>query len=99
MANKSSEHSNYQERIPSAPAPIASSARDGLVKARSEARKYLPNAVRLLAGIAFAETSEASLFTRAQCTRQIVEIAGAIPQASPVAPAPLHDGEEHEGHA
>jgi hypothetical protein len=98
MVSKASEHSNDRDRIPSAPAPIAGSARGGLEQARSEARKYLPNAVRLLAGIAFAETSEASLHTRALCTRQIVEIAGVIPQASPVAPAPLDDGVEHDGH-
>jgi hypothetical protein len=99
MANKPSERSKRAEHVPSAPTPIATSARDGLEQARSEARKFLPNAVRLLAGIAFSESSEASLHTRALCTRQIVEIAGVIPQATPTAPAPLHDGVEHEGHA
>jgi hypothetical protein len=99
MANKSSEHSSYPARIPGAPAPIANSARDGLEQARVEARKFLPNAVRLLSGIAFSESSEASLHMRMLCTRQIVEIAGIVPAPAPAAPAPLHDDVEHEGHA
>jgi hypothetical protein len=54
--------------------------------AREEARRYLPDAVRLLAGIAFAPDSEAALHTRMLCAKQLVEIAGVIPQATPSAP-------------
>lgn len=60
MAKDPSERRSHPERVPSAPAPVAASARDGMELAREEARCYLPDAVRLLAGIAFAPDSEAA---------------------------------------
>jgi hypothetical protein len=63
--------------------------------ARELARRYLPDTVRLLAGIAFAPDTEAGLHTRMMCARSLVEIAGVIPQATPEPPAqplPPHEG-------
>jgi hypothetical protein len=57
---------------------------------RALARCYLPDAVRLFAGIAFASDSEAALHTKMLCAKEIVAIAGVIPQATPTAPQP-HD--------
>jgi hypothetical protein len=48
------------EPIPAAPAPSAASAAEGMERARDMARKYLPDVVRLHAGVAFAPDSEAS---------------------------------------
>jgi hypothetical protein len=53
---------------------------------RALARRYLPDAVRLFAGIAFAPDSEAALHTRMLCAKEIVAIAGVIPQATPAPP-------------
>jgi hypothetical protein len=46
---------------------------------RAMARRYLPDAIRLLAGVAFGPDSEAALYTRVLCAKEIVAIAGAIP--------------------
>ena len=47
-------------------------------RARALARRYLPDAARLLAGIAFAPDSEAALHTTMLCAKEIVAIAGVI---------------------
>jgi hypothetical protein len=52
---------------------------------RAMARRYLPDAIRLLAGVAFGPDSEAA-YTRVLCAKEIVAIAGAIPQATPAPP-------------
>ena len=74
------------ERFPVAPLPSAKSASEGMENTRALARRYLPDAVRLLAGIAFAPDSEAALHTRMLCVKEIVAIAGVIPQATPAPP-------------
>ena len=74
------------ERVPTAPSPSAASAADGMESTRALARRYLPDAVRLLAGIAFAPDSEAALHTRMLCAKEILAIAGVIPQATPSPP-------------
>jgi hypothetical protein len=74
------------KRTPAAPAPAASCALEGMDSTRALARRYLPDAVRLLAGIAFASESEAALHTRMLAAKEIVAIAGAIPQATPTPP-------------
>jgi hypothetical protein len=74
------------ERVPVAPQPSAKSAPEGMENTRTLARRYLPDAVRLLAGIAFAPDSEAALHTRMLCAKEIVAIAGVIPQATPAPP-------------
>ena len=63
---------------------------DGMESTRAMARRYLPDAMRLLAGIAFAPDSEAALHTKMLCAKEIVAIAGVIPQATPAPPQP-HD--------
>jgi hypothetical protein len=73
---------------PAAPTPAAKSALEGMDSTRVLARRYLPDAVRLLAGIALAPDSEAALHTKMLAAKEIVAIAGAIPQAVPGAPAP-----------
>jgi hypothetical protein len=55
-------------------------------RARALARCYLPDTVRLLAGIALAPDSEAALHSRMLAAKTIVEIAGVIPQATPAPP-------------
>jgi hypothetical protein len=57
-------------------------------RARALARRYLPDLVRLLAGIALASDSEAALHTRMLCAKELGTIAGVIPQATPVTPTP-----------
>ena len=42
---------------------------------RPLARRYLPNAVRLYAAIAFASDSEAALHTKYLCAKELVAIA------------------------
>ena len=58
---------------------------------RAAARRYLPDAMRLFAGIAFASDSEAALHTKYLAAKEIVAIAGVIPQATPAPPPPPHD--------
>jgi hypothetical protein len=55
-------------------------------RTRLLARRYLPDVVGLLAGIALAPDSEAALHTKMLCAKEIVAIAGAIPQATPAPP-------------
>ena len=74
------------EHVPTAPSPSAASAAEGMENTRAMARCYLPDAARLLAGIAFASDSEAALHTRMLCAKEIVAIAGVIPQATPAPP-------------
>jgi hypothetical protein len=59
--------------------------------AREMARRYLPDAVQFLAGLAFAPDSEARLHTKMMATKELVSIAG-VPQPTPAAtPPPLHE--------
>ena len=90
MARRMFERSTRPEHVPSAPTPSAASALDGMESTRALARCYLPDAVRLFAGIAFASDSEAALHTKMLCAKEIVAIAGVIPQATPTPPQP-HD--------
>jgi hypothetical protein len=85
MAKHRFERPNPQ-RIPLPPAPSSISAPDGMERAREEARRYLLDTVRLFAGIALAPDSEAALHTRMLCAKEIVAIAGVIPQATPAPP-------------
>jgi hypothetical protein len=53
----------------------------------------MPDAVYLLARIAFAPDTDAALHTRMLATKELVSIAG-VPQPTPALPAPslpLHD--------
>jgi hypothetical protein len=94
MTKYLSERSSHSECVPSVPAPSEAHAGDGMELARELARRYLPDTVRLLAGIALAPDTEAGLHTRMMCARSLVEIAGVIPQATPEPPSqplPLHE--------
>jgi hypothetical protein len=82
--------------VPAAPSPSAASAPEGMENTRVLARRYLPDAVRLLAGIAFAPDSEAALHTRMLCAKEIVAIAGVIPQATPTPPPYEGSGDSSE---
>lgn len=73
-------------KVPTAPEPSATSAPEGMEQARVLARRYLPNTVRLLAGIALGPDSEAALHTKMLAAKQIMELAGVIPQATPAPP-------------
>jgi hypothetical protein len=74
--------------VPDAPEPSAPTPRDGMETARAMARRYLPDCVRFHAGVAFNPSSEAPLHTKTLNIRSLEEIAGAIPQVVPGAPAP-----------
>jgi hypothetical protein len=66
-------------------------------RARAKARRYLPDAVDFLAAIAFAADSEAALHTRMLAAKEVVSIAGAIPQATPSRPLPPADERSGDG--
>jgi hypothetical protein len=51
----------------------------------------MPNVVRLLAGIALAEGSEAALHTKLLAAKEIAAIAGVLPQPTPSPPQPQDD--------
>jgi hypothetical protein len=72
---------------PTTPTPSAESPSDGMTEARSLARRYLPDDVRLLAAIAFGKDTEAGLHTRLLAAKSIIDVAGVIPQATPTAPS------------
>jgi hypothetical protein len=84
------KHLLETDLTPTMPPPSAHSPSEGTEEARALARQYLPDAVRFLAALAFGKDSEAALHTRALCARQIIEVAGVIPQATPTAPP--HEG-------
>jgi hypothetical protein len=86
MAKHPLERSGHPQRVPLAPPPSSTAAPEGMENTRALARRYLPDAVRLLASIAFAPDSEAALHTRMLCAKEIVTIAGVIPQATPSPP-------------
>lgn len=69
--------------VPKPPPPSAARPDDGMEAARAEARRYLPNLVRLLASLALSPDSEAALHTRWLCANRIADIAGVIPQQVP----------------
>ena len=71
---------------PTTPSPSADSPSDGMTEARSLAKRYMTDAVRLLAGVAFAPDSEAALHTRVLAAKQLIEVAGIAPP-TPVAPS------------
>ena len=84
------------DHVPAAPLPSAASPADGMKDTRTLARRYLPDAIRLLAGVAFGPDSEAALYTRVLCAKEIVAIAGAIPQATPAPPPYEGTGDSSE---
>ena len=87
---------NHPQRVPVAPEPSSASAPEGMERARALARRYLLDAVDLLAGIALAPDSEAALHTRMMCAKEIVAIAGVIPQATPAPPPNEGGGDSSE---
>lgn len=80
---------------PTTPSPSSDSPSDGMTEARSLAKRYMSDAVRLLAGIAFAPDSEAPLHTRMLACKQLIEVAGIAP---PTPVAPSHDGSSNGMH-
>jgi hypothetical protein len=84
------------QRLPEAPSPSSASSPEGMERARALARRYLPDLVRLHAGIALAPDSEAALHTRMLAAKGIRELAGGIPQTAPTAPQP-QDKDGHDG--
>jgi hypothetical protein len=86
MAKRSFEHGKHSQGVPATPEPSSACALEGMERARAMARRYLPDAVHLLAGMAFGSDCEAALHTRMLCAKEIVTIAGVIPQATPAPP-------------
>jgi hypothetical protein len=66
--------------------PAFSMALQGMEEGRALARRYLVNVVRLQAAIAFGKNTEAGLHTRMLAAKSIADIAGAVPQSTPIAP-------------
>ena len=98
MAKPPFERGSRPQRLPEAPSPSSASSPEGMERARALARRYLPQLVRLHAGIALAPNSEAALHTRMLAAKEIRELAGGIPQTAPPAPQPHDedsDGGEH----
>jgi hypothetical protein len=77
--------------VPSAPPPSAASAPEGVEKARVLARRFLPDAVNLLAAIALGG-GESAAHTKLLACKQLVEIAGLVPPAIPAPPQPQAEG-------
>ncbi len=71
---------------PTTPTPSSENPSDGVTEARSLAKRYMTDAIRLLAGIAFSPDSEAALHTRVLAAKQLIEVAGIAPP-TPVAPS------------
>ena len=61
MAKPQFERGSQPQRLPETPSPSSTSAPEGMEHARALARRYLPDLVRLHAGIALATDSEAAL--------------------------------------
>jgi hypothetical protein len=74
---------------PVTPTPSFESPSDGMTEARSLAKRYMTDAVRLLAGVAFSPDSQAALHTRVLAAKQLIEVAGIVP---PVPAAPSYEG-------
>ena len=77
---------------PDAPPPSAASAAEGVDQARVLARRFLPDAVNLLAAIALGG-GEAAAHTKLLACKQLVEIAGLVPPAIPAPPPPQPQSE------
>jgi hypothetical protein len=75
------------EHTPTTPSPSAASPTDGMEEGRALGRRYLPDVVRLWAGIALGKDTEASLHTRFLASNAIANVAGVIPQATPTPPS------------
>jgi hypothetical protein len=90
------ERGSRPQRLPEAPSPSANSAPDGMKRARALARRYLPDLVRLHAGIALSPASEAALHTKLLAAKEIRELAGGIPQTAPPEAQP-QDGDGGAG--
>jgi hypothetical protein len=86
------------ERLPAVPLPSSSSASDGLERGRALARQYLPDVVSKLAAIGLSPDSEAALHTKVMAMKDILSIAGALPQAMPSAPLLPTDARAGDGH-
>ncbi len=94
MARHPSERSGSApcvSNVPPAPEPLSASPRDGLSSGREDARCYLVNIVRLLAGIALSPESEAAPHTKMMAAKELVTIANLAPQATPAPPQLLDE--------
>jgi hypothetical protein len=96
MAIKASD--KRVERVPEVPVPSSTSASDGLERGRTRAREFLLDAVNFLAAVGFSPNREAALHTRVMAVKELVSIAGAIPQAVPSAPLLPTDALAGDGH-
>ena len=83
-----SSQSSQKQDIPAAPEPTTESTQEGLERARALGRRFLPDVVKLLAGVALSPESDAGLHTRVMAAKEIVAIAGGVPQPIPPPPPP-----------
>lgn len=71
------------EPVPEAPAPDADNATAGTEAGQAMAACYLPNCVRLFAGVAFGKGSRAKLHTRTVAAGHLVKIAAGMGEEAP----------------
>jgi hypothetical protein len=79
------------EHRPVTPPPTADTPLDGASEARALAKRYMVDAVKLLAGVAFSPDSEAALHTRVVACKQLIDVAGLSPPP-PSAPSVIDSG-------
>jgi hypothetical protein len=71
------------ERVPDAPEPEIADPTVGAETAQATASRYLPNCVRLFAGVAFGKGSRAKLHSRVIAASHLVKIAGGMAEEVP----------------
>jgi len=71
------------EPVPEPPAPDVADAATGTETAQSLAARYLPNCVRLFAGVAFGKGSKAKLHSRVVAAGHLVKIAAGTGEEVP----------------
>ena len=76
------------EQIPAAPEPEGMDPTGGTETAQAMAGRFMPNAVRLFAGVAFGRGNKVTLHTRVVAAGHLVKIAAGM-----VDEAPEPDGE------
>jgi hypothetical protein len=71
------------ETVPEPPEPGVADAAVGTETAQARAARYLPDCVRLFAGVAFGKGSKAKLHSRVVAAAQLVRIAGGMAEEVP----------------
>lgn len=76
------------EHVADAPEPAAADATAGTETGQAMASRFLPDCVKLFAGVAFGATSKAKLHSRVIAAMTLVKIAGGMADEVPGAAMP-----------